>query len=89
MENKINMTKNKLIIIGAIIIFLLAITSVFADIIVTRITNTKVFYVEGNYGDYAPSRWIVTKFVDPDNGNVCYVSKSWGDSRSGGISCIK
>lgn len=41
------------------------------------------------YKDIQDNYWnklLVMKFVDPDNGNICYISKN---SYSGGISCLK
>jgi hypothetical protein len=45
-----------------------------------RIFDTEYYKVKG---------WdslSISKFVDPDNGNLCYVSKQ---GYSGGISCLK
>jgi len=74
------MTKNKLIIIGAIIICLLTITSVFAyvnPLKVVEILNTDV---------YSSGKGIVVKVYDENNGVTCYVAIV---DRGGGISCIK
>lgn len=80
MENQINMTKNKLIIIGAIIIFLLTITSVFAYVNPLKVVET--FYPE----IYWDSGGTLTKVYDENNGATCYIFRV---SNGGGISCIK